>query len=154
MDKFCSNCGKEIVATSKYCSSCGKELSSLETIKKDVIIYGYQEHFAVNPGVKIYKNNEFVGIVNGGESFNAGFLEKDSLFEFKAAFRSASIMVPADQPYNIQLSFDRLTGQLSAVSSENNYKVQNELKNKDGRNVAITVVIILVLIFIALKGLI
>jgi hypothetical protein len=152
MNYYCSNCGKEIVDDSNFCSSCGKSLTSIETTKKEVIIFGYQEKFAFNTSVKIYKNNEYIGSVKGGENYNAGILDKDSLFEFKATIRSTSMMMSAGKPHNIQLSYDRLTGQLLAIAADNNYTIQNELKNKDGKSVIIIVLIILFFIVIAFMG--
>lgn len=138
---FCKNCGKELSDEVKFCPFCGANLSAeTESPQEEIFIFGYNEKFAIKAKVKIYKNGEYIGTIKGNEKFNAGKIDKDTLFEFKSSIRTASVMVSAKNPKNIQLAFDRMTGQLSAYLSDDEYTLQNNLRNKDGRNIAIAII--------------
>ena len=64
----CPECGKEISEKAKSCPNCGCPIDTSEPEKADntsdyVVIHGYEETFAVDTNVKIYKNDELVGEV-------------------------------------------------------------------------------------------
>lgn len=114
----CPNCGKELSEDSIFCNSCGNRILDSENTKKTITIFGYKEPFAINPSVKIYQNGKYIGSVNRNERFNL-LLERDSLLEFKCSIRSTSINIPINNPQDIQLSFDRISGKLLAIIPNN-----------------------------------
>ena len=122
----CKKCGKELRAGAKFCSGCGTavEVENQQSIqppaeikKGKLIIYGYTQWFAVKPSVDVLKNG-----VKIAEVMPAGVTEididSDCTITFKCSFRTAVIQVKADAHQEIQLAFDRFTGDLLATCKE------------------------------------
>lgn len=156
--RFCKNCGTKIDSNAKFCVNCGESIQSLNLneskIKneKRVSVYGYNEKFTINSSVTIYKNGMKIGEVKRQEKFDLGILTDDVLLEFKCSLRSTSIRLSAMHPQNVQLAFNRLTGNLEAYTTDEDYTIQNELIRKDGKNITISIIIILIVISLAILG--
>lgn len=118
----CPECEKEISDSVNQCIHCGYILKkeSKEDTKVDnkgkVIIHGYKETFAVNPAVKIYDNDKYIGEVGKGQTISLP-ITKDTTLKFKSSIRSTEVKVYSNRLTEIQLSFNRGTGVLKAITN-------------------------------------
>ena len=105
-----------------------------------VTIIGYTENFAINPDVKIYKQGVLVGKVSRNEK-TVIEVEGPCELQFKGSLRSAKCEVRTDQW--IVLSFNRVTGRLSAMptTAEDVMLTLNKTKGKDSTRILWTVII-------------
>jgi uncharacterized OB-fold protein len=126
----CPECGKLISAKAKFCSGCGKPVKVKES--STVTILGYKEAYAVNPSVKIFINDEKVGEVGHDEQISIN-VETSCTLKFKCTFRSAECNVKGGDV--VLLSFDRVTGSLSAIvtDAENVQTTVAETLQKDNK---------------------
>ncbi len=135
----CPECNKEISDTSTQCIHCGyvlkKETNKTESIGK-VIIHGYTEMFAVNPTVKVYKNNQYIAEIPRGETIELP-IEEDTTFTFKCSIRKAEVRVAGNTTTEIMLSFNRGTGVLKAITNIQTDNAQLNNINKEAYNQSI-----------------
>ena len=105
-----------------------------------VTIIGYTENFAINPDVKIYKQGVLVGKVSRNEK-TVIEVEGPCELQFKGSLRSAKCEVRTDQW--IVLSFNRVTGRLSAIptTADDVMLTLNKTKGKDSTRIVWTVII-------------
>lgn len=125
--KHCPYCGEEILAVAKKCKHCGEWLSdekpsqfnSMEGgIKKSLVtIHGYDERFAVNPSVSVYKDGVYFGEIPRHGQLKIE-IEDNCALKFSCGPRSASININKGIDTHVLLSFDRFTGSLKAVKSD------------------------------------
>ena len=119
----CPECGKEISERAKSCPNCGcpieaaQEQTSEKTDSNYVTIHGYEETFAVDTNVKIYKNGELAGEVAPASKFKLP-IDGDCELTFKASIRSAKVIIRKGIDTNVFLSFDRFSGKLKAYVSD------------------------------------
>ena len=121
--KTCNKCGKEHSDTLNICPYCGHT----ESLK--VTIFGYSGSYAINPEVKIYKNDEQIATVRKNERVTLD-IAKPCELKFKASIRSTSCAVkPGDA---VMLSFDNKSGKLCAsiMKEEEAAATQEEIKQK------------------------
>ena len=119
----CPECGKEISERANSCPNCGfpigasHEQTSENTDSNYVTIHGYEETFAVDTNVKIYKNGELAGEVAPASKFKLP-IDGDCELTFKASIRSAKVIIRKGIDTNVFLSFDRFSGKLKAYVSD------------------------------------
>ena len=124
---FCEKCGKELREGVKFCPGCGKVIEdaganiggqapSVTNGKGKLIVYGYTQWFAVKPKVDVLKNGIKVAEVYPSAKTEID-IEQDCTITFKCMFRTAVIQAKAGVTQEIQLSFDRMTGDLIAMSA-------------------------------------
>lgn len=156
---YCTQCGKKIAADAKFCCYCGalngtvnrgcaaveqnvqqKTEPAVANNSSTVTILGYKESFAVNPSVKIYINDVIVGKVGFNEQITLP-VQGITTIVFKSSLRSATCQVRGGEC--VLLSFDRLTGGLSATvtDSANLQTVVVEKLQKDNKKWIIFVAI-------------
>ena len=112
-----------------------KETNKAESIGK-VIIHGYTEMFAVNPTVKVYKNNQYIAEIPRGETIELP-IEEDTTFTFKCSIRKAEVRVAGNTTTEIMLSFNRGTGVLKAITNIQTDNAQLNNINKEAYNQSI-----------------
>ncbi len=125
---ICKECGREISDTATSCPHCGYTNSS------KVTIYGYTENFAINPKADVYMNGNLVGSVSRNDKIELDITDTCEL-KIKCSLRSTTCTVrPGDC---VLLSFDRVTGALSATATtkENISTEINIKRGKDSTNV-------------------
>ncbi len=108
----CPECGRDVSDTIKECNHCGYILKK----EGKVIIHSYCETFAINPVVKVYKNNQYVAEIPKGETIELP-VNEDTNFTFKSSMRETSVQVSGDTTTEIMLSFNRGTGALKAITN-------------------------------------
>lgn len=124
---FCEKCGKELREGVKFCPGCGKVIEDagansggqapvVTNGKGKLIVYGYTQWFAVKPKVDVMKNGIKVAEVYPSAKTEID-IEQDCTITFKCMFRTAVIQAKAGVTQEIQLSFDRMTGDLLAMSA-------------------------------------
>lgn len=124
---FCEKCGKELREGVKFCPGCGKVIEDASANsggqapvvtngKGKLIVYGYTQWFAVKPKVDVMKNGIKVAEVYPSAKTEID-IEQDCTITFKCMFRTAVIQAKAGVTQEIQLSFDRMTGDLLAMSA-------------------------------------
>lgn len=129
----CPECGKEISEKAKSCPNCGCPIDTSEPEKADntsdyVVIHGYEETFAVDTNVKIYKNDELVGEVAPASEFKLP-IDGDCELKFKANMRSRKVSIHKGIDAHVFLSFDRFSGSLKAfVANDDNKDVVKKMK--------------------------
>lgn len=96
-----------------------------------VTIIGYTESFVLNPNVSIYKQGELIGQVSKGDKVVIDVDEPCEL-EFNSSFRSTKCKVDSDMC--IILSFDRITGGLSAKTTKTVEDAMFELNKAKGKD--------------------
>lgn len=121
-----------------------------------VTIHGYEEHFAVNPKVKIFRSGVQIGEVGHHESFELK-VEADCILEFTCSFRSAKASVRKGIDTHVLLAFDRFSGGLRAsVANDTNLPDVRKVKAANATNAVIRAVgliaVMLVLAWFALQG--
>ena len=79
----------------------------------NVKVYGYTDWYFVKPKVKIYKGEVFIGEVLYRDIFEFE-IEEDCIITFKCGIRRTEVKVYNNKDNEIQLEFDRITGQLIA----------------------------------------
>ena len=138
----CPECEKEISNSINQCIHCGYILKkeSKEDTKVDnkgkVIIHGYKETFAVNPAVKIYDNDKYIGEVGKGQTISLP-ITKDTTLKFKSSIRSTEVSVYSNRLTEIQLSFNRGTGVLKAITNIQSDDVESNGINTSSYNSSI-----------------
>lgn len=81
--------------------------------KTVIVIFGYNEAYAINPDVKIFFNGNEIGRVSRSGKFS--FEPKtDGVLIFKCSFRSAKIDIKANVSLKVQLSWNITWGKLIA----------------------------------------
>jgi len=124
---FCEKCGKELREGVKFCPGCGKVIENagannggqapvVTNGKGKLIVYGYTQWFAVKPKVDVLKNGIKVAEVYPSAKTEID-IEQDCTITFKCMFRTTVVQVKAGVTQEIQLSFDRITGDLLAMSA-------------------------------------
>lgn len=151
----CPDCGREISDKAPSCPHCGCPMGDSlafrnhETASDFVVVHGYEETFAVDVKVKVYKNDEYIGDVPA-----AGILkvpvDRDCDLKFKSTIRKASVHIRKGVDTNVYLSFDRFTGSLKAfTATDDNMETVKKQKehsaSKANLNSIILVVILLIL---------
>ena len=125
---FCEKCGKELREGVKFCPGCGKVIEDTSATKGGqtpivsnekgkLVINGYTQWFAVKPKVDIMKNGIKVAEVYPSAKVEID-IEQDCTITFKCMFRTAVIQAKAGVTQEIQLSFDRITGDLLAMPAD------------------------------------
>lgn len=138
----CPECEKEISDSVNQCVHCGyilKKKSKEDTKvnnKGKVIIHGYKETFVVNPAVKIYDNDKYIGEVGKGQTISLP-IEKDTTLKFKSSIRSTEVNVYGNTLTEIQLSFNRGTGVLKAITNIQSNDVESNRINASSYNSSI-----------------
>ena len=162
----CPECGKEISDSINQCIHCVyilKKESSNNQQKGNgkIIIHGYSGIYAVNPPVKIYDKDKFVGEVKKEQTFEY-YITEDTTLVFKCSIRSCKVFVSSNVNTEIKLMFDNFSGALKAITNiqgsdkENNIistqKYQEQINNSKSKNltwlIIAIVILILVLIFL------
>lgn len=140
----CPECNREVSSSANVCPHCGYVINN-----NKILIVGYQESFALNPSVDIYKGSEKIANVGHGAQIEIE-VDEPCLLVFKASFRSAQCFVTPGETEVVILSFNRTTGSLSATCSKKDcYK--DEIiasQKKDGNRLIVTLVICAVMIFL------
>lgn len=165
---YCRNCGKELVDGSNFCPHCGcnvhdsqtnnvsQQQTTVHNISQNtnnsasvVVIHGYDEHFAVNPSVSVYKDGVYVGEVSRHGTLNVS-IKKNCTLKFTCSIRSATVSITKGQDTHVLLSFDRFSGSLKAVKSgESNLNQVAQQKEKESSN-ATTMSIVFIAVFFIL----
>lgn len=138
--RICKECSKEYSDTLQSCPHCGFKDSS------KVTIYGYTESFAINPDVDIYMGNKLVASVAKNSKVEISISEPCELL-FSCSLRSAKCNVnPGD---SVLMSFNRVTGGLSATLTTKDNLVTdiNEKKGNDSSRI-IWMIIICIILFV------
>ena len=97
------------------CSDSGNEQIDEREPLVDVTVYGPRETFIVDPNIGIYQKGQKLGTVLGKEKTKIKGVRRNSELTFKYMFRSARCRISES---SIILSFDRLSGELNAVPTE------------------------------------
>lgn len=156
--KRCPYCGEEILAIAKKCKHCGEWLSEDKPIQidrtKDVIkksfvtIHGYDERFAVNPSVSVYKDGVYSGEVPRHGRLEIE-IENNCTLKFSCGPRSSSIDINKGVDTHVLLSFDRFSGSLKAVKSDDRALSSVAIKKeKDSTKSTILSILIVVAFFV------
>lgn len=155
----CPECDKEISSSIEKCIHCGYELRKENKVKGGkVIIHSYNESFAVNPSVKVYINDNFITEINKGTTKTLE-IENDATLTFKSSIRSTNVNVSCDRTTEIQLSFDRGTGALKAITNvqgndvstnETNERVYKETVEKQNNSNNIWLIIGIICLILGL----
>ena len=146
----CPECGKEISEKAKSCPHCGcpieaSEPEKVENISDYVVIHGYEETFAVDTNVKIYKGDELVGEVAPASEFKLP-IDGDCELKFKANMRSRKVSIRKGIDTHVFLSFDRFTGSLKAyVASNDNVEVVKKMKDHNASKAMLNTIILIAL---------
>lgn len=122
---FCEKCGKELREGVKFCPGCGKVIEDagansggqapvVSNGKGKLVVYGYTQWFAIKPKVDILKNGIKVAEVYPSAKTEID-IEQDCTITFKCMFRTAVVQAKAGITQEIQLSFDRITGDILAM---------------------------------------
>lgn len=154
----CPECGNQISDKATACPNCGcliapaNGATSLMNAEKDikdiVTIHGYEETFAVDTDVKIYKDGELVGSVSPARTFQLK-IDKDCELKFKASFRTRTVQIKKGIDTNVFLSFDRVSGSLKAyVSGDDNKQEIRSLKEHKSSQATLITIIIIALLFL------
>ena len=121
----CEKCGKELREGIKFCPGCGRVIDNAETNqvvqpsvavskKGKLVVYGYTQWFVAKPKVDVMKNGIKVAEVYPSAETEID-IEQDCTITFKCMFRTAVVQAKAGVTQEIQLSFDRVTGDLLAM---------------------------------------
>lgn len=135
---FCEKCGKELREGVKFCPGCGKvienatseqhgQVPAVANGKGKLIVYGYTQWFAVKPKVDVMKNGIKVAEVYPSSKTEID-IEQDCTITFKCMFRTAVIQAKAGVTQEIQLSFDRITGDLLAMTANGSVAISQQNK--------------------------
>ena len=131
---YCSNCGKEIFDKEENCQHCGNKISiNLQTesqqncMQGKVIIHSYEDFYLICPNVNIYIDGNLITSLPRGKTFEYN-ITKTTTICFKCSFRTATITVNPNAITEIQLIFERFTGNLEVVRNEQNF---NGINNTD-----------------------
>lgn len=103
----CPDCGKEVSDRAAACPQCGAPMHT----ESKVVVYGYTQQFAVNPGVKVFWQGKLIGTAKRGDVLSFD-IETDGEVEFKGMARKASRHVQAGRVNKIKLSYNRINGKL------------------------------------------
>ena len=154
----CPECGKEISERASCCPNCGfpigiaREQTTENTDSNYVTIHGYEETFAVDTNVKVFKNGELAGEVAPASKFKLP-IDGDCELTFKASIRSAKVSIRKGIDTNVFLSFDRFSGKLKAYVSddanrENVVKMKEHNSSKALLNSVLLIVICIVIYYL------
>lgn len=112
-------------------------------------IHGYDEWFAINFKVKVYKNDEYIGEVSKKESLPIEIGE-DCTLTFKGGRRCATINIKKGVDSYVLLSFDRFSGKLKAIkANEDNLAQMETLKDQNAKIATIACMVLIATILIA-----
>lgn len=164
---YCVNCGKELADGTKFCPNCGTknqgEMTQGQTYspketqihnisstvpKSYVTVHGYDERFAVNPSVSVYKDG-----VHSGEVARHGQIkveiESNCTLKFTCGPRSTSLFINKGTDTHVLLSFDRLTGSLKAKKSgDSNLGTVAQEKEEESSNATMWSILLIAFFFI------
>ncbi len=156
----CPECGKEISERAQSCPNCGcpiqvqNESNGEKTDGNYVLIHGYEETFAVDTNVKIYKDGELVGEVAPASEFKLP-VDSDCELTFKASIRSCKVQIRKGIDTNVFLSFDRFSGSLKAyVSSDNNREAVIKIKEHNSSKALLNSVLLIaffIIVYLLIK---
>lgn len=109
-----------------------------------ITIHGYEEKFAVNVNVSIYKDGGYIGKVTPFETIKIP-LETDCELGFKAGIRKCSINVERGVDTHVYLSFDRFTGKLKAYTAneDNKLDIRDEKRKNASKATFYSIILIL-----------
>ena len=152
---FCSKCGNQLIDGAKFCPKCGQPRKSSPTysinVEKNsdyVIVHGYEETFAIDVNVSIYKDGIYLGEVSPASTFNVP-IEGNCELKFKASFRSTKVQIIKGVHSHVFLSFDRFTGSLKAYVSRDDNKVEIEaIKQHKSSKATLWSIILIVTLFL------
>ena len=151
----CPECGKEISERAQSCPNCGcpiatqKEAIDETEDSNSVLIHGYEETFAIDTNVKIYKGDELAGEVAPASKFKLP-IDGDCELTFKANMRSRKVQIRKGIDTNVFLSFDRFSGSLKAyVSSDSNRDEIIKVKEHNSSKAILNTILLVALCAIA-----
>lgn len=151
----CPECGKEISDRTQSCPNCGcpivtqKGPADETSDSNSVLIHGYEETFAIDTNVKIYKGDELVGEVAPVSKFKLP-IDADCELTFKANMRSRKVQIRKGIDTNVFLSFDRFSGSLKAyVSSDNNKDEVIKVKEHNSSKAILNTILLVALCAVA-----
>ena len=99
-----------------------------------VVIHGYEEHFALNPEVKVFCDGKEICKVGHHEE-KVIRLTGDNLLKFKCSFRTTKAMVRKGDSNHILLPLNRFTGALSAhLANDTNLENVKKIKAANAKN--------------------
>ena len=121
---YCAKCGNELRDGVKFCTKCGNKIEIAEVesttqtpvntgAKGKLIVHGYTQWFLVKPKIDVLKNGVKVAEVYPSAKMEID-IERDCTITFKCMFRTAVVQAKAGTTQEIQLAFDRITGELLA----------------------------------------
>lgn len=135
---------KSSKATAKKTTAPAKKTSSKSTEKKassrkkpekkHVILHSYVEFQQPLPVIQVFKNKQLIAKLKRMEAIDLGPVDSETTLEFKTLFRKTSVTIPANCQQDIQLSYNSITGKISAQLSDNIEKLQEALYKKDDKN--------------------
>ncbi len=155
----CKHCGCRLVPQNdaplstapqnNLTTSIESQIDATENIRKStILVHGYEEHFAANPSVTVFKDGDIVGEVGHHATLQIE-IEKDCELEFKCLMRTSSVLVRKSEDTHILLSFNRFTGGLEAVvANDNNLDEKRSIKSANAKNNLMRVALLVSLIFI------
>ena len=122
---FCANCGNELRDGIKFCTKCGNKIEIAEeaesatqapvneAVKGKLVVYGYTQWFLVKPKIDVLMNGIKVAEVYPSAKTEIA-IDRDCTITFKCMFRTAVVQAKSGTIQEIQLAFDRVTGELLA----------------------------------------
>jgi len=148
--------GIKIISKSNqdHSNSLGK-LDTENKIDKQSVgltIHGYEEHYAMNPKIKVFRNSSLICEIGHHEQKNIE-INEDCVLNFKLSFRTCQIAVRKNIDRHIFLATNRFTGGINAfASSDGNIdSVKKLIKANSVNNIIKSALLILVLGLLTLK---
>ena len=143
----CPECGHQYSTELASCPNCG--FKTYRTSK--IIIHGYKESFAANPAVSISIEGKSVGSVEKG-GMTVIEIDHDCIIDFRCSIRTTRHAVKVGQKEEIMLSFNRLTGALSAYATTEENRAQDSInaKEKDKKKILWAVIIVIILLLLSI----
>ena len=118
---FCEKCGKELREGVKFCTGCGSKIDKESVDTQDaaavqqgngkLIVYGYTQWFLWRPKVDIMKNGVKIGEVNPDSKVEIA-IDENCMIQFRCSMRTATMQAFSEKTQTVQLSFNRITGEL------------------------------------------
>jgi len=106
-----------------------------------VTIYGYRENFLVKPTVKVFQDGRLLGEVASKGVLVLDGIAENAVLTFKSSIRSTQCVVSSP---NIVLSFNRMSGHLEAIATENVDQAMMMHSAKDSNSMIIVALLVLV----------
>ncbi len=106
----CPECGKEVSDKAAACIGCGCPIAP-RSVESKIVVYGYTQHFLINPSVTVYVDGvEYCSVAKGG--YVEIPIDRTSEVSFKLNMSKAKIIAQCGQITKVKLLWNRLTGQL------------------------------------------